>query len=64
MFYLYVERIEEPDELFKFRTLEEVVEYIKEELEVEEDFNISTTPVNYEDKDYILIEDTPEGEKS
>jgi len=63
MVYLNVERTEYPDDLYKFKTLDEAVEYIKEELEIEEDYIISTQPNHYEDGQYILIEDTPDGEK-
>jgi len=64
MVYLKVERLHEPDDLYKFKSLDEAVEYIKEELDVEEDFIISTQPNHYEDGQYILIEDTPDGEQS
>jgi len=63
MVYLNIERTEEPDILLKFKTLAEATEYVIVELDVAEDFNISTTPVNYEEKDYILVEPVPKDER-
>jgi hypothetical protein len=63
MFYLNAEWVDGTDhDLYKFKTLDEAIEYIKEEEIV--DFALSTRTIGHPEQDYILIEDVPDGEQS